>query len=64
MEEETEVYDLPEVLAGILLSDDDDIGMMTISDFLDFMNIPEEDRFDYWVGLLQHQALVLYTNAR
>jgi hypothetical protein len=65
-----EEYDMPEILAAILLSDDDDIATLTMDDFYDFMEIPLNDpehnyfpRNDFVTEILQMQANALYENS-
>lgn len=72
---ENQPYDLPEVLASIFLSDNDDIESLTIDEFYDFMGIPENIidkndynnniyyRNDFATGSLVSQANILYRNA-
>ncbi len=59
-----EEFDLPEIFAGILLSDDDELAKLTVDDFYDFVGISKEDRTDFGTSAIMEQAIILTENIK
>lgn len=60
-------YDLPEILASILLMEEQEeefMGQTILDDFYDFVEVAPEYRSDYGSAALMDQALYLINHAK